>query len=489
MKNINFIVLEHPRLDFLNTKTTVEEFVTNRLQHAGIKNIYFLNRDELQNKINEIKNNSDYLAVLDILNPIVDFELVERMVERLKATGSKVAFADGAIPGTQVEYILAPNVSKIPNSNERNKDSVFIRWFAQDKYNNQFNLYKYKRLKMFLFLLKTIPNMHTLSIDSFIERISQDDIFEKMASFGEDVKVYYYENCPHCKSGLTPLPLRMSQPLGGYLPISRPLYHECEKCGLVVTSPYIDHCSTEVIYDKFDKQDYVVSHTNMYYENSVRCNFSEFVEKLPKKARSLDLGGGMAVFSKFIKKTYPEWEVTHSDFAIKQNSELENIGIKTRALNFLAEPIGKNSYDLISAWEVIEHVPYEKLDAVFDNIYEALSPGGVFIFSTPDFDSALCQCNDFFAICHPFHYLVFGQKWLKEYFSAKKQWEVVSMQACSDFLDDSDMWCDYASKTAPSFQLRSVASLLKVLTTGDENKKLLLDNNLGTEVMVTLRKK
>lgn len=63
------------------------------------------------------------------------------------------------------------------------------------------------------------------------------------------------------------------------------------------------------------------------------------------------------------------------------------------------------------------------------------------------------------------------------------------MRACSDFLDDSDMWCDYASKTAPSFQLRAVASILKVLIGDNENKKMLIDNNIGTEVIVTLMKK
>jgi hypothetical protein len=86
---------------------------------------------------------------------------------------------------------------------------------------------------MFLFLLEHIKNMHTLNIDSFFESLTKDDIFEKLAAFGEDVKIHFHKDCPHCKGGLTPLAMRMSQPFCGYLPISRPLYHECEKCGLV----------------------------------------------------------------------------------------------------------------------------------------------------------------------------------------------------------------------------------------------------------------
>ena len=489
MKNTNFIVLKHPRLDFLNAKDKVSNFITRRLNHAGVKSVQFIDRDDLQNGINKAKNDTDYLVVLDILNPIVDLEFIKHMIERLKATGSKIAISDGAIPGTQVEYVLSPNVSKIPNLEERNIDSVLIRWTSQDKYNNQFNLYKYKRLKMFLFLLKTIENMHTLNIGSFIERISEDDIFEKLAAFGEDVKVHFYKECPHCKGELAPLTMRMSQPFCGYLPISRPLYHECEMCGLVVISPFVDIDSTSMLYDEFDKQDFVVTHTNIYHRGSIRCNFNDFASKLSNAPRTLDLGGGMGGFSKFLKESYPSWDVTHSDFAIKQNSELEDIGIKTRAVNFLTDSIGKNSYDLISAWEVLEHIPYEKLDFALNNIYEALAPGGIFIFSTPDFDSPLCKCNDFFAICPPFHYLVFGQRWLNEYFKVQTQWDMVSMRANSDFLDDSVMWCDYANKTAPSLQLRAVASILKVLIGDDKNKKMLLDNNIGTEVIVTLIKK
>ena len=63
------------------------------------------------------------------------------------------------------------------------------------------------------------------------------------------------------------------------------------------------------------------------------------------------------------------------------------------------------------------------------------------------------------------------------------------MRPCSDFLDDASMWSDYANKTAPSFQLRAVASLLKTLLEVDKNKKILLDNMMGTEVIVTLMKK
>ena len=128
---------------------------------------------------------------------------------------------------------------------------------------------------------------------------------------------------------------------------------------------------------------------------------------------------------------------------------------------------------MITAWEVIEHMPIEVFDKVIDRIKDALKPEGLFVFSTPDMDSPLCQMNDFFAACPPFHYIVFGKKWLKEYF-VSHGWNVIEKVSCGDFLDDYSMWCDYAKRTSPSFQVRATASVLEVLLREKNNRNLLL---------------
>lgn len=109
------------------------------------------------------------------------------------------------------------------------------------------------------------------------------------------------------------------------------------------------------IYDKWDKQDFVASTNNPYTSESVRCDFSRILSYLPKKVRSLDLGGGIGNFSRFLRATYPACDVTHSDFEIKANAP---DGVSSRTLDFTRNPIGCAKYDLITAWEVIEHVPY-----------------------------------------------------------------------------------------------------------------------------------
>lgn len=163
-----------------------------------------------------------------------------------------------------------------------------------------------------------------------------------------------------------------------------------------------------------------------------------------------------------------------------------NDGIGVRVLDFANDQIEKNAFDLITAWEVIEHIPFSKFDFAINNIKQALKSDGIFVFSTPDFDSPLCKTNDFFAICPPFHYTVFGTKWLEQYFT-NSNWEIIGYWSCSDFLDDSDMWCKYLEKTAPSFQLREGAKILGKLFSINSNREILLEAGYGTEVIFAVK--
>jgi 2-polyprenyl-3-methyl-5-hydroxy-6-metoxy-1,4-benzoquinol methylase len=488
MRNILFLIFKNPKLDFLDSYIYVYDFIKKRLNFFSDHNIEFIDKCDQKDIIENFCNKSDFIVVIDSCNPITDFDMVLHMIESLDKASFCVAIPDGAVPGTQVEYIINSNIiKKLKNHDYFN--SINVRCFSQDKYNNQFNLFKYKRLKLFLLIIREIKNSYKMSINEFIQELEKEELFHKLVSFAENVELKKHINCPHCKGDIVSIPMTMSQSFCGYIPSSKPLYNECQVCGLVIMSPYIEVNQIHKIYDNFDKEDFVLSSNNPYHKLSARCDFNDIISLLPKKTRSLDIGGGIGNFSKFLKEYYPNWEITHSDFAIKENRELNKLNIKTRSINFLEEQIGINLYDLITAWEVLEHIPYEKLSDTLDNIYNSLSNNGIFMFSTPNFDSPLCKHNDFFAICQPFHYLVFGKKWIENFFKNNNKWEILSIRHCSDFLDDSTMWYDYASKTSPSMQLRATSILLKNLLESETNKKLLLEKGYGTEIIVTLLKK
>jgi SAM-dependent methyltransferase len=490
-----FCIAGNIRLAFEDSAPLVEGFIRARLRHHGAAYKFFPDWLSLERHVGELLKAPPvvrFIVIADAMNPFTDFELVEHMTETLRRTQKAFCCCDGAVPGTEVRAVLSVDAFKplaFSLANIDRKDASIVRWGTQIRYNNQLNLYKFKRLKMFLALVQNFDDLPSLSTSELMERLQRDDVFSLLSAFGEDLRLISYEKCPHCEGGLVPLLNTMSQPFCGYLPAERPLYYECESCGLVVQSPSIHEDDVHTIYDKWDKQDFVASTNNPYTTDSIRCDFSVILSQLPTNTRSLDLGGGVGNFSKFLKETYPDWDITHSDFEIKAQS---CDGVKACTLDFTRNSIGKAQYDLITAWEVIEHVPYHKLSFVLQNIYEALAPGGFFVFSTPNFDSPLCKSFDFFALCPPFHYLVFGERWLRRYFSESQLFEVYDVKHCSDFLDDALNWYGYGSKTCPTMAMRGTAELLRAVFEMDTDKSIrnrLASNGMGTEIIMTLKKK
>jgi SAM-dependent methyltransferase len=493
----HFFIAGNSRLAFEGAAARVEAYIAARLRHHDASYEFCSDWAALEGRIRDLGSSPpagiEFLVVVDAMHPFTDMALVKQMTEVIQRTRSAFCCSDGAVPGTEVRAVLS--VARLPKQSgfslaflDGGAGSI-VRWETQGKYNTQLNLYKYKRLKLFLALNEEFPELHQLSVPELMQKLATEDAFSLLAKFGSDVRQIQYTSCPHCNGVLHALESKMSQPMCGYLPVSRPLYHECEGCGLVVQTPSIHEDDVHAIYDKWDKQDFVASTNNPYTSNSIRCDLSKVLPCLPAVARTLDLGGGIGNFSKFLHANYPAWDITHSDFEIKSGAP---DGVRSRTLDFTRNPIGSAQYDLITAWEVIEHVPYHKLSFILKNIWEALTPGGFFVFSTPDFDSPVCKSFDFYAICPPFHYLVFGERWLRNYFNSSRDFEIFDVKHCSDFLDDALSWYAYGSKTCPSVALRGTAQLLQAIFERDADKSLrnsLADAGFGSEIIMTLRKR
>lgn len=488
------------RLAFENASGKVTAFVDARLSAHSASHELCADWARLEARVRgllrERPSDIDYIVITDIMNPFIDMALVSRMTEVVARTKAPFCLCDGAVPGTEVHAVLSVGAlfgeggaESFSMARLGDPEAVMVRWETQSQHNNQLNLYKYKRLKMFLALSDKVGGLHTMAIPDLMESLSKEEVFALLAAFGDELRQVTYDVCPHCEGQMNALKNTMSQPFCGYLPSTRPLYHECESCGLVVQSPSVHEDDVHQIYDKWDKQDFVASTNNPYTNDSIRCDFGKILPYLPSQTRSLDLGGGVGNFSKFLHSSYPKWDVTHSDFEIKSSAAE---GVRSRTLDFTRNPIGTEQYDLITAWEVIEHVPYHKLSFVLKNIWQALAPGGFFVFSTPDFDSPLCKSFDFYALCPPFHYLVFGERWLRAYFSDSKEFEVFDVKHCSDFLDDALNWYAYGSNTCPSMAMRGTSKLLQSIFEMDGDKKIrnrLAAAGMGTEVIMVLRKK
>lgn len=296
----HFCIVGHSRLEFEDAAAKTESFVSARLDYHSVSHEFCGDWVALEARVRKLVNmplsGIEYIVIMDIMNPFTDLDLVMHMTEALNRTLRPFALCDGAVPGTEVRAVL--HIAKLfliepfDMALLASGTGVMVRWDTQSKYNNQLNLYKYKRLKMFLALIKHFDDLPRLSVPQLLDRLAEDDAFELLTGFGRNLRQFSYSSCPHCDGHLEPLYNAMSQPFCGFIPAIRPLYYECESCGLVVQSPSVHEDDVHHIYDKWDKQDFVASTNNPYTVDSIRCNFSKILPTFPVRARSLDLGGG-----------------------------------------------------------------------------------------------------------------------------------------------------------------------------------------------------
>ena len=174
MKSAKFIIFRNSRLEFNQSFIVVENFIRDRLKFAGIQGIDFVDDFDIAiNRANDLisEASAGYIVIMDVMNPMVDLQLVDAMIRCLQRNDALIATCEGAVPGSQVEYVLdSSKLTEFPYDLIENSESEFVvhkRWDSQRKHNNQFNLYKYKRLKLFLKILESLDRMHKMSKDEF----------------------------------------------------------------------------------------------------------------------------------------------------------------------------------------------------------------------------------------------------------------------------------------------------------------------------------
>lgn len=456
----------------MNSHKRVEDFIIKRAAHYNV-------RVQFCSDFPTMIDHGEVHVYSSVLDPFSDYDELFFVLEEYKSVPWDTLEIKGLVPGTQFQLV------------KRSGDGISRTYYSnkQTIYNSQVNLYKFKRLKLFLGLLDRIEELHTYSLSGFLKRLDENDIFEFVLSYGESVTLTHFDRCPICESHATQkIYSNDSQPLIGFMTRSRSVYTRCLACELIFLNPCPSANDLPKVYDIFDKNDFISSINSPFIESSQRCRFIQGLP-FPIDCRALDLGGGIGEFSKFLKGAYPDWEVYHGDFDIKRQPEIEKIGIKTFSIDVSTDKIG-GIYDLITMWEVIEHIHPERLSFVLDNIADALRVGGALVFSTPNFDSPLCRTHDFYSACPPFHTFVFSERWLTRLFENHPKFFIERIGFCSDFMDDIPGWMDYAALTSPSISSRGTAEFLKELYNHSKSGTYDIVQRLrGSEVIYCLRRK
>lgn len=137
---------------------------------------------------------------------------------------------------------------------------------------------------------------------------------------------------------------------------------------------------TELIsyYDKYPRNDYLSPVTVKRY-NELLDQF----EKYRKTGKMLDVGCGIGLFLIEAKKR--GWEVYGTEFTDRAIEICREKGIQMEQGKLDPAWYTENSFDVVTSWEVMEHInnPLEEVS----NIRQILRPGGLFFFTTPNFNA------------------------------------------------------------------------------------------------------
>jgi 2-polyprenyl-3-methyl-5-hydroxy-6-metoxy-1,4-benzoquinol methylase len=252
----------------------------------------------------------------------------------------------------------------------------------------------------------------------------------------------------------------------------------CDSCGLVYADPRPESEEVLNIYEAVQDPLYVEERAGriLTFEHHLRP-----LEKITGPAngrRLLDVGAYTGVFVEIATRHgWDAWGIEPSTWAVEQaHNEGLQMMVGTLESNFLPD----NSYDVITMWDVIEHVtnPKETLSAA----WRVLRPGGYLVVHTMDLASPFAKLMGkkwpWFMEMHLYY---FNRETMRKMLELVN-FEVIWMGAQGRYLQTGYL----ASRVAALIPL--VGHPLECLITGLNLRKIPLRVNLG-DLFTTYAKK
>lgn len=195
-------------------------------------------------------------------------------------------------------------------------------------------------------------------------------------------------------------------------------YFHCVKCQIIfLNKPPLDQLN--IIYPK-DYYSFEDTQENIIYR--IKGLFESYLIKKSTKQFNkfdpiniLDLGGGAGYFADICFRIFPNSRVTVNDFEVRN---IEGSKSKSPQLKFVpcdlnsSFPSGK--YDLIIAWNILEHVVDPFIFIAKCN--EALTENGVLLIQTPNIrtlSARIFRTSYWGGLHSPRHFVLFDPKSLK----------------------------------------------------------------------------
>jgi len=170
--------------------------------------------------------------------------------------------------------------------------------------------------------------------------------------------------------------------------------YACGKCGTFFVSPLPNTTENLTLYSDDYFTGAVGGHGYADYDRDKQVmvptflRYLDMIEKVqPAKGTMVDVGAATGFFLKLaVERGWNGVGIEPSAYA----SEVGRAkGLDVRTGIFTSETMPPSSVDVMTLWDVLEHVPDPK-DLV-NSVYQALRPGGVAAINTPDSGSLLAR--------------------------------------------------------------------------------------------------
>ena len=232
---------------------------------------------------------------------------------------------------------------------------------------------------------------------------------------------------------------------------------ECEDCNLIFSSRIFEQSEFEKIYDKLynSENPKYRQHSIKEYEEiksgifNVGYNRRRLINKYVKSNSSvLEVGCGIGLVGAYIQNKFPGADYTGIEIDEKISTKARAFGLNIISGDFTVMENLPVTYDIVFMWEVLEHI--QDMKYCLELIQDKLKPGGLLIFSVPNYDKRLNYDNPgdtIFQDGPPVHLNFFRKETVRNIFDAN-EFEVVDLE----------------KKKLPYFNIKSLSTMfLKVL--------------------------
>lgn len=281
------------------------------------------------------------------------------------------------------------------------------------------------------------------------------------------------------------------------------LYKNCLKCEYIFLEKQVSENDLHIYYKYYTYPNLEKKVLEEIAKKPSKKNISHFLNfanikkvfECKNRLKLLDLGSGNCGFAFYIKKNFNH-NVQNYDFNFNKKlipllKKKKIFFKKGNIINLIKEDLVKNKkYDIITLWEVIEHIKINKLKKILEYLNGILADKGKLIISTLDYDNPICKMFDFWSSFPGEHLSVFRKNFLINFFK-KYNFSLKKTSYEAVYLKHNSAWLDYFSLNKNKI-VSSFASLLKYSL---KNEKInnqfnysLKKHNLGSEIIMIFEK-